>query len=263
MLGLFFGQTDFPEKILKKIKQTKKPYFIIDLSKDKKFKNDKNSHQLSIGQFGKIIDLIKKKNCKKVLFAGKINKPNFSTLKLDLKGLYYFPKILRASKLGDASILKEIIKILAKENVRVISSIKFNPELTLTKGCYTKIKPNRDEYISINNGIKFLQSLNSYNHVQALVIRNSRVIATETSKGTKKMLQQIQRSKKFLGILIKYPKKKQDLRIDLPTIGLDTLKDCKKAGIKGIILKSKQNIFMDKRKSISFANKNKIFVKVY
>ena len=194
MLGLFFGQTDFPEKILKKIKQTKKPYFIIDLSKDKKFKNDKNSHQLSIGQFGKIIDLIKKKNCKKVLFAGKINKPNFSTLKLDLKGLYYFPKILRASKLGDASILKEIIKILAKENVRVISSIKFNPELTLTKGCYTKIKPNRDEYISINNGIKFLQSLNSYNHVQALVIRNSRVIATETSKGTKKMLQQIQRS---------------------------------------------------------------------
>ena len=263
MLGLFFGQTDFPEKILKKIKQTKKPYFIIDLSKDKKFKNDKNSHQLSIGQFGKIIDLIKKKNCKKVLFAGKINKPNFSTLKLDLKGLYYFPKILRASKLGDASILKEIIKILAKENVRVISSIKFNPELTLTKGCYTKIKPNRDEYISINNGIKFLQSINSYNHVQALVIRNSRVIATETSKGTKKMLQQIQRSKKFLGILIKYPKKKQDIRIDLPTKGLDTLKDCKKAGIKGIILKSKQNIFMDKRKSISFANKNKIFVKVY
>ena len=130
----------------------------------------------------------------------------------------------------------------------------------MTKGCYTKIKPNRDEYISINNGIKFLQSLNSYNHVQALVIRNSRVIATETSKGTKKMLQQIQRSKKFLGILIKYPKKKQDLRIDLPTIGLDTLKDCKKAGIKGIILKFEKNVGGS---DIDFANKNKIFIKVY
>jgi len=64
------------------------------------------------------------------------------------------------------------------------------------------------------------------------------------------------------GILIKFPKKKQDLRIDLPTIGLDTLKDCKKSRIKGIVLKSKQNIFMDKNESINFANKNKIFIMV-
>ena len=60
--------------------------------------------------------------------------------------------------------------------------------------------------------------------------------------------------------MIKFPKIKQDLRVDLPTIGLDTLKDCKNAGIKGIILKSKQNIFLDKKKSISFANRNKIFI---
>ena len=64
------------------------------------------------------------------------------------------------------------------------------------------------------------------------------------------------------GILIKLPKKKQDLRIDLPTIGLHTLKDCKQYGLKGIILKSKMNIFLDKAKCISFANKNKIFIKV-
>jgi DUF1009 family protein len=62
--------------------------------------------------------------------------------------------------------------------------------------------------------------------------------------------------------MIKFPKKKQDLRIDLPTIGLDTLKDCKGAGIKGIVLKSKQNIFMDKNECINFANKNYIFIMV-
>ena len=78
------------------------------------------------------------------------------------------------------------------------------------------------------------------------------------------MLQLIDKKKhkKAKTILIKFPKKKQDLRLDLPTIGLDTLKDCKKAGIKGIVLKSKKNIFMNKSKSISFANKNKIFIKV-
>ena len=66
----------------------------------------------------------------------------------------------------------------------------------------------------------------------------------------------------FGGILIKYPKKRQDLRIDLPTIGLQTLKDCKKNGLKGIVLKSKKNIFLDKIKSIKFANKNKIFISI-
>ena len=50
--------------------------------------------------------------------------------------------------------------------------------------------------------------------------------------------------------------------MDLPTIGLETLKDCKKYGLKGVVLKSRKNIFLDKGKCISFANKNKIFIKV-
>jgi Uncharacterized protein conserved in bacteria len=56
--------------------------------------------------------------------------------------------------------------------------------------------------------------------------------------------------------------KKADLRVDLPTVGLKTLKQCKIAGLKGIVLKSKQNIFLDKKKCINFANQNKIFIKV-
>ena len=133
MLGLFFGDTDFPNKILNKLIRLKRNYFIIDLSKNRKFKNNKNSYSISIGQFGKIISLIKEKKCNKVLFAGKINKPKFSTLKLDLKGLYYITRIIKASKLGDAAILKEIINILSKEKIKVISSITFNPELIFTK----------------------------------------------------------------------------------------------------------------------------------
>ena len=71
---------------------TKIKYLIIDLSKSKKFKKDKKSHSVSIGQFGKIINILKQHNCKKVLFAGKVAKPNFSKLKLDLKGIYYIPE---------------------------------------------------------------------------------------------------------------------------------------------------------------------------
>ncbi len=65
MIGLFLGDTDFPEIVLKKIKKLKKKYFIIDFSKNNKFHRDKNSHRISIGKFGKIIKLIKKKKLQK------------------------------------------------------------------------------------------------------------------------------------------------------------------------------------------------------
>jgi UDP-2,3-diacylglucosamine hydrolase len=259
MIGLFLGDTDFSEIVLKKIKKLNKEYFIIDFSKNNKFKKDKNSQKISIGKFGKIINLIKEKKSKKVLFAGKIAKPNFLKLRLDLKGIYYMPSIIKAAKLGDAAIIKAIIKILENENIKVISSIFFNPELSIKNGNYTKLKPNMSDVNSIKKGITYFNKLNDLDHVQAVIVKNNTILATEDQQGTKKMLSRLK--KKTEGILIKLPKKKQDLRMDLPTIGIQTLKDCKKYGLKGIVLKSKKNIFLDKARCITFANKNKIFIK--
>ena len=74
------------------------------------------------------------------------------------------------------------------------------------------------------------------------------------------MLKAIKSNKLQNKLLLKMPKSKQDLRVDLPTIGLDTLKDCKNANIKGIVLKAGQNIFLDKEEGLKFANRNNIFV---
>jgi len=262
MIGLFFGDTEFPKKILQKIKKNKNKYIIIDLSKKKSFKKNPYSQSFGIGQFSKIFKFLSENKCKNVLFAGKINKPKFSSLKLDFKGFYYLPKIIKAAKLGDAAILKVIINILIKEKIKVISSNYYNPELTLSKGFYTKLKPSKIDLLSINKGIKSLKKINPHNHVQGLIIKGSKIIAEEKIYGTKKMLQTVNKNRNPQGILIKFPKKKQDLRVDLPTIGFNTLKDCKKSQIKGIVLKSKQNIFMNKSKCIKFANKNKIFIMV-
>ena len=260
MIGLFLGDTDFSETVLKKIKRLNKKYFIIDFSKNNKFKKDKNSHRISIGKFGEIIKLIKEKKSKKVLFAGKIAKPKFSSLRLDLKGIYYMPSVIRAAKIGDAAIIKAIIKILANEGIKVISSIFFNPELSLKKGNFSKIKPNKQDIVSIKKSQIYFNKINNFDHIQALVVKDGKIIAREGREGTKKMLSKLKINSN--GILIKLPKKKQDLRMDLPTIGLQTLKDIKKHGLKGVVLKSKKNIFLDKTKCINFANKNKIFIKV-
>ena len=260
MIGLFLGDTVFSDIVLNKIKKLKKKYFIIDFSKNLKFKKNKYSHRISMGKFGKILGLIKEKKSKKVLFAGKIAKPKFSSLRLDFKGIYYMPGVIKAAKKGDAAIIKAIIKILNNEGIKVISSISFNPELALKSGNYTKLKPNNKDLVSIKAGIKYFNKLNDLDHVQALIVNDSKIVAKEGREGTRKMLAKLK--KKTQGMLIKFPKKKQDLRMDLPTIGLQTLKDCKRYGLKGIILKSKKNITLEKNKCINFANKNRIFIKV-
>ena len=57
------------------------------------------------------------------MFAGNVKKPNFTKLKVDLKGFFYLPRLIKKSKLGDAAILKEIIKILQKEKIKTLSSL--------------------------------------------------------------------------------------------------------------------------------------------
>ena len=205
MIGLFLGDTDFSEIVLNKVKQLKKKYFIIDFSKNNKFRKDKNCYRISIGKFGKIIDIIKEKKSKKVLFAGKIAKPKFTSLKLDLKGVYYMPRVIKAAKLGDAAIIKSIIQILASESIKVISSTSFNPELSLKKGNYSKSKPNKEDIISIKKAKVFFKKINSLDHVQALVVKDSKIIGIEGRDGTKKMLSKLKN--KSNSILIKLPKK--------------------------------------------------------
>ena len=259
MIGLFLGEKDLPNEIIKKIQKRKIKYFIIDLTKNHKFKKNKNSFFINIGKFGEILSLIKSQKCKKVIFAGNIVKPKISKLKLDLRGLFYIPRIVKASKKGDAAILKVLIKILSENKIKVIKLNTFNPELTLKKGIYTKTRPTLFEKEEIDKGIKGLKKINSHNHTQAVIIRDNKIISRETRKGTKVMIKSVTKSK-IKGILIKLPKAKQDLRVDLPTIGIDTFKDCNDVGIKGIVIKSNQNIILNKDACIKQANKNKLFL---
>jgi len=263
MIGLIFGETNFPKEILKQVKKKKKEYLIIDLTQNKIFKREKNFHNVSIGQIGKIINILKNYKCKNVIFAGKVKKPNFSRLKLDFKGVYFMPRIIKASKIGDVAILREVINIFKKEKINTLSSLYFSPKLGLRKGTHTKLKPNTHDKKDIKKAITILNKINNYNFSQGTVVRNAQVLAIEGSDGTQKMLNKIKKKQKILtGVLVKLPKKKQDLRIDLPTIGLKTLLQCKKAGLKGIVVRNKQNVCLDKKLLIQSANINKMFILV-
>ena len=267
MIGLVLGDTHIGEVIINKLKLLKKKYLIIDISKKKIFKRNKNTYLLSIGELGKAINILKKNNCKKIIFAGRVERPNFTRTKFDFKAIYYLPKIIKESKKGDAYIINLIGKIFKKEGLKIIKQTSFNPEIVLKKGSYTKAKPNFIDYDDINIGKKVINNLEIYNAGQGVVVDDGNIVVIENLKGTdfmldkaKKLLKKTRVKKKRRGILLKFPKPNQDLRIDLPTVGIKTLKKCAKIGIKGIVVKANHNIFLNKQKCIKIANKNKIFI---
>ena len=269
MIGLVLGETQFGNLIIKKLQLIKKKFVIIDISKKKIFKKNKNSYSLSIGQLGKAISILKKHGCYKVIFAGKVTTPNFSKTKFDFKAVYYLPRIMRGAKNGDVSIIKIVIDIFKREGFKIISSTFFNPELLLNKGNHTKMKPDFLNKKDMSKGKSIINDLNRRGIGQGVVIRNSQVISIEGPDGTDAMLKRAgiflkrfssKNKNKRQGILLKFPKQDQDLRVDLPTVGIRTVNRCAKIGLKGIVLKANQNIFLDRSKCINLANKNKMFI---
>ena len=267
MIGLVLGETQLGNLIIKKLKLLKKKFVIIDISKKKIFKKNKNFFPLSIGQLGKAISILKKHGCKKIIFAGKITTPNFSKTKFDFKAIYYLPKIIKGAKKDDASIIKTVIEIFKKEGFKIISSTFFNPELLLRRGNYTKMKPDFLSKKDMVKGKSIITDLSRRGIGQGVVIRNSHVVTIEDSDGTDVMLKRasilfkrFSYRNKRQGILLKFPKRNQDLRVDLPTVGIKTIKKCMKIGLKGIVVKANQNIFLDRSKCINLANKNRMFI---
>ena len=267
MIGLVLGETQLGNLIIKKLKLLKKKFLIIDISKKKIFKKNKNFFPLSIGQLGKAISILKKHGCKKVIFAGKVTTPNFSKTKFDFKALYYLPRIIKGEKKGDATIIKVVIDIFKKEGFKIISSTFFNPELLLKRGNYTKMKPDFLSKKDMMKGKSVITDLSRRHIGQGVIIRNSHIVTIEGSDGTDAMLKRafilfkrFSYGNKKQGILLKFPKRNQDLRVDLPTVGVKTIKECAKIGLKGIVLKANQNIFLDRSKCINLANKNKMFI---
>ena len=140
--------------------------------------------------------------------------------------------------------------------------------IVLKKGTYTYLKPNKVDKKNIIIGKRVINNLNKKGVAQGVIVVANKIISTENEKGTDSMINKSKfkilrlklKNKVRMGILIKLPKPNQDLRTDLPTIGFKTVSNCIKAGLKGIVIKGKYNIFLDQNKCIKLANKNKFFI---
>ena len=259
MIAIFAGAGDYPKEIIYSLKKNNKKFIIINITE----KKIKNSFKIHLGQFGKILKLLKDYKVKEVIFAGHVQRPTLSKMKLDIKAVSYLPQLIKAFKSGDGNILNLAQKILYQNKIKVIESHKYSIDLLLKKNV-TQKKPSRIDFLDAKKGKKILDNLSKFDNAQGIVIDEGYIVAIEAAEGTDNMLKRViklsKNKKKNSGVLIKFPKKNQNLKYDLPTIGSKTVKLCIQSKLNGIFLKKNQNIFLNQKKSISLSNKNKFFI---
>jgi DUF1009 family protein len=208
---------------------------------------------INAGRFGELIDTLKKHNVKEAIMAGKVP-----------KSLLYKSKItpdLRAIKLlfsikdkTDDAILNAISKELSGEGIEIIDTLKFSPHLLTPEGCLTKKKPDDEEWKDIEFGWNIAKEIGRLDIGQTVVIKGKAVMSVEAIEGTDEA---ILRGGKWGGdgaVVVKVSKPQQDMRLDVPAVGLDTIKSMARVNARVLAIEAGRSMIVNREKVIKEAD---------
>lgn len=209
---------------------------------------------LSVGQLGAAFREMAARDIKDVCLIGGLGRPEFSDLRLDWGAIKRLPEIYRLMKGGDDHALKGVIRLIEGEGLRVIGVDTLAPELLAAPGPMNRLPFPKDLAEDLTYGHDCLTALSAFDCGQALVLFHRRIIALEAAEGTDAMLVRVAelrdrgrwRAKRPAGLLIKAPKAGQDLRVDLPAMGPETVAAAAKAGLSGIAVEAGKVLILDR-----------------
>lgn len=213
---------------------------------------------IKLGQLGRLVKAFRKTGVNKALMAGTINKKQmFNNVRPDLKGLSIMSKL---AVFHDDDILVAVAKELEKEGIEIVSSTSFLPELLAPPGCFTKKKPSKSEKADIEFGWKMVKELGRLDIGQCVVVRSKTVLALEAIDGTDETILRGGRIAKEKAVVVKVSKPQQDLRFDVPSVGLDTVKVMSRVRASVLAIEAGKTLMFDKPEMISHADEEGISI---
>ena len=217
---------------------------------------------------GRIIKTLKSQKIKNICMVGYIPRPNNLRDYLDfqylnpqtLSLLFKSIGILRG---GDASLFKKINSLLENKGYKVIGASEIAPNLTLKEGLYSSKSVSKVEFEDIKKAQQCAEMTGYLDIGQAVVVKNGRVLAIEAVEGTDAMLERVAClggiSIKRGGVILKSAQINQDKRVDMPTIGPDTIKNIVKANLSGIAITADDVIVLDFQQVIEIIEDNNLY----
>lgn len=215
-----------------------------------------------IGAAGRILQLLRAERCTEIVLIGQVRRPSLLDLRPDPEGARILARIGRAAFAGDDGLLAAVVRVLGEEGFRVIGAHEVLAEAVAPPGLLTRAGPDAQAMADIARGTAVARALGGVDVGQGCVVQQGIVLAVEAAEGTDAMLARcvgLNRSGPG-GVLVKLVKPGQERRADLPTVGPDTVRRAREAGLRGIAFEAGGTILADRAATIEAAEAAGLFL---
>ena len=216
---------------------------------------------VSLGRIGKSISIFKRAGVSRVVMAGKVDKTvlfkKFRWIRHlpDWRAIHMILRYARENRKDD-TLLLAIIREYARDNIEFDSALNYCPELLVKHGFLTRRKPTPSQWRDIRFGWEIAKELGRLDIGQTAIVNDMAVIALEAIEGTDAAIRRAGTLCRRGGFtIVKVAKPQQDMRFDVPTIGVETIQTMREAGARVLAVESEMTIMLDQPEVIELADR--------
>ncbi len=221
-----------------------------------------------LGELGKLFEALKARGVAEIAIVGAVARPELTDLRLDWGALKRLASLASLFRGGDNHLLTGVARLFENEGVRVVGVHEIAPQLLASVGALSARRPSDQARADAARGAALIGALSPFDVGQAAVVANGRVLAIEAAEGTDAMLARIAelrasrrlRLRGRVGVLVKAPKRGQDMRLDMPAVGLKTIEGARRAGLEGVALAAARVLIADSERFARAADEAGLFV---
>ncbi len=262
-LGIVAGAGDLPSKLIEAAQAQGRKVFVIGVKGegDPQVVSQSPHGWIGLGAFGALVRMLRDNQCEEVVFVGAVQRPLFKNLSLDWHGFRLLPKVISAARKGDGVLLSVLVEEMEEQGFRVVGAEQVANELVAPSGILGAIRPSTQDMDDIAKGIQVIEQLGLLDIGQAAVIKEGLVLGVEAAEGTDALIERCGHlSSKDGGVLVKIAKPEQERRIDLPTLGTNTVRCAAAAGLKGIAFEAAGTLIVDRALVVKAADAANLFL---
>jgi UDP-2,3-diacylglucosamine hydrolase len=263
--GLIAGNGRFPFLVLEGARSQGIEMAVIALKEEASpelEKIAKRLHWVSLGELSKAIELMQSEGVKRAVMAGQVKHNKiFSSIRPDWK---LAKLLLSLSRKNTDSLIGAVAKVLEEEGIQLVDSTMFLKPLLPEAGVLTRRAPSAQEAADMEYGLGIARHIAARDIGQTVVVAESACVAVEAMEGTDET---IARAARFANgrplVVVKVSKPRQDMRFDVPVVGLPTVESMKLAGATALAIDANRTLLFDREKLIAMANDAGIAIQAF
>ncbi|CAA7620454.1 conserved hypothetical protein [Magnetospirillum sp. LM-5] len=240
-LGIIAGGGEFPGLVIAACRADGRPFHVLGLTghADPKIIGDAPADWIRLGEAGTGFKLLKEAGVAEIVMIGPVRRPTLKELAPDWRTTKFFARVgLKA--LGDDGLLRAVAKEIESEGFTVVGIDSVLADCLAVAGPYGGLVPDDQAQSDILRAWEVAKGIGALDVGQAVVVQQGIVLGVEAVEGTDSLIRRCAELKREGpgGVLVKVRKPGQDRRLDLPTIGLATLREAAAAGLRGIVVQA-------------------------